>query len=343
MRDELHLNPHRYDTDVEQLPIRNGYGDGLFAAGQRHKDVVALCADLTESTRTQAFAEEFPDRFIQIGVAEQNLVTVASGMAATGKIPFVTSYAMFSPGRNWEQIRTTICYNDQPVTIVGSHAGVSVGPDGATHQALEDIAIMRVMPNMTVLAPCDAFEAARATIAAATHNGPVYLRLAREKTPVITTERTPFTIGKALVLEDGTDLTLIACGSLVYEALRAAKLLAADGIRARVLNMHTVKPLDEEAVVAAAHETGAIVSVEEHQVAGGLGSAVAELLATTVPTPQEFIGMQDRFGESGQPGELLAHFHLDASAIVAAARKVFKRKARTKKQVAPKQRRTAKK
>lgn len=337
MADELHLNPDRYHKDVEQLPIRNGYGEGLLAAGQRHKDVVALCADLTESTRTQAFAEEFPDRFIQIGVAEQNLATVAAGMAAIGKIPFITSYATFSPGRNWEQIRTTICYNDQPVKIIGSHAGVSVGPDGATHQALEDIAIMRALPNMIVIAPCDAHEAARATIAAAAHNGPVYIRLAREKTPVVTTERTPFTIGKALQLEDGTDLTLIACGSLVHETLLAAKTLADDGIRARVLNMHTVKPLDDEAVRTAAKETGAIVTIEEHQITGGLGGAVAELLARTAPTPQEFVGMQDRFGESGPPSELLVHFHLNASAIVTAARKVFKRKARAK-QAAPKKR-----
>ncbi|MEK7183913.1 MAG: transketolase family protein [Patescibacteria group bacterium] len=344
MNEHVHLNPELYHKDVEQVPIRNGYGQGLLLAGQRYKDVVALCADLTESTRTQAFAEAFPDRFVQIGVAEQNLATVASGMAAAGKIPFITSYAVFSPGRNWEQIRTTICYNNQPVKIIGSHAGVSVGPDGATHQALEDMAIMRVLPGMTVIAPCDHYEAERATLAAAGHDGPVYIRLAREKTPVITTDRTPFTIGKSILLLEGKDVTLIACGSLVYQAMLAAKELLGDGIHARVLNMHTIKPLDEEVVIAAARETGAIVTIEEHQIAGGLGSAVTEVLARTTPTPQEFVGMQDRFGESGQPDELLEHFHLRAKDIVTAAMKVFKRKAVLKRQSkSPTTKRTKKK
>ncbi len=321
------LNPKLFDKVVEQVPIRNGYGEGLLAAGALNQNVVALCADLVESTRTQAFAEKFPGRFFEIGVAEQNLVTVASGMAATGKIPFVTSYATFSPGRNWEQIRTTICYNDQPVKIIGSHAGISVGPDGATHQALEDIATMRALPNMTVIVPCDAIEARKATEAAAHHPGPVYLRLGREKTPVITRESAPFTIGKSVELRPGNDVTIIATGSLVFEALLAARTLGKKQIRARVLNVHTIKPLDTQAIASAAVQTGAIVTVEEHQVTGGLGGAVAETLARIHPTPIEFIGMPDAFGQSGPPQELLAKFHLLAPDIVAAVHRVLKRKA----------------
>ena len=321
-----HLNPSLYDRDVEQVPIRSGYGDGLVVAGERDGRVVALCADLTESTKTQAFAERFPDRFVEIGVAEQNLVTVASGMAAVGKIPFITSYATFSPGRNWEQIRTTVCYNDQPVKIIGSHAGVSVGPDGATHQALEDMAIMRALPNMTVIAPCDHLEAKRATIAAAKHDGPVYIRLARERTPVITTEHTPFEIGKSLTFVEGSDVTLVTCGSLTYQALLAAQALRTLGVSAEVLNMHTVKPIDADALVASVRKTGCVVSIEEHQVTGGLGGAVAELLARSYPVPQSFIGMPDRFGESGEPNELLAHCHMVADDIVAAARDAVARK-----------------
>lgn len=322
------MNPKLHDPSVEQVPIRNGYGDGLLACGEQNEQVVACCADLTESTRTEAFAKRFPDRFFEIGVAEQNLVTVASGLAAAGKIPFVTSYATFSPGRNWEQIRTTICYNNLPVKIVGSHAGISVGPDGATHQALEDMAIMRALPNMVVIAPCDHLEARRATLAALNHNGPVYLRLAREKTPVVTTDDTPFELGKGIVLREGSDLTLAACGPLVYQALVAAETLAQSGIQARVLNLHTIKPLDDELVVAAARETGAIVSVEEHQVTGGLGGAIAELLSRTHPVPQEYVGVQDRFGESGQPNELLEKCGLTSEAVVVAAQAVLKRKNR---------------
>lgn len=326
MSDVIHLNPELYHKTVEQVPIRNGYGEGLVIAGEQNKAVVALCADLTESTRTQAFSQQFPDRFFELGVAEQNLAAVASGMAAVGKIPFMTSYAAFSPGRNWEQIRTTICYNNQPVKIIGSHAGVSVGPDGGTHQMLEDMALMRALPNMTVIAPCDWLEAKRATIAAAEHPGPIYIRLAREATPVITTERSHFTIGKSMLLRDGGDLTIVACGALVYQAMLASQELHKQGIEARVLNMHTIKPIDEEQLIAAAHLTGAIVTVEEHQVNGGLGSAVAEVLARKLPTPQTFIGVQDKFGESGEPGELLTKFHLTASDIVAAAHDVIRRK-----------------
>ncbi|HLH21852.1 MAG TPA: transketolase C-terminal domain-containing protein [Chloroflexota bacterium] len=328
-----HLNPKLFAADLEQVPSRNGYGDGLVQAGAEDPRIVALSADLTESTRTEAFKERFPERFVEVGVAEQNLVTVASGMAAVGKVPFTTSYAMFSPGRNWEQIRTTVCYNDQPVKIVGSHAGVSVGPDGATHQALEDIAITRVLPNMVVVCPTDALEAKRATLAIARTAQPSYLRLSRAKVPLITTEETPFAIGRAEVYWDGDDVAIIACGQMVYRALLAARDLAAAGIAARVINCHTIKPLDEATLVRAAEETGAIVTVEEHQVAGGLGSAVAELVVQRSPVPMQLIGVQDRFGESGAPDELLAAFGLTAEAIREAAVAVVARKRRGTRQV----------
>ena len=273
------LNPKIFDDNVEMVPIREGYGKGLLEAGEKDEKVVALCADLTESTKTLFFAEKFPERFVQIGVAEQNLATVASGMAAMGKIPFITSYAMFSPGRNWEQVRTTICYNDRNVKIAGSHAGISVGPDGGTHQAVEDIAITRVIPNMTVISPCDALEAHKATVAAAECEGPVYLRLAREKTPVMTTQKTPFKIGKAEIFFSSVhnaDVGIIATGALLHNALKAAQELDKKGIAVKVLNLHTIKPLDEEQIVLLAQEAGAIVTVEEHQNRGGMGSAVSE-------------------------------------------------------------------
>lgn len=322
------LNEHLFDKEVEQVPIRNGFGDGLLVAGEADEQVVALCADLTESARAEKFAKAFPDRFVQIGVAEQNLASVASGMAAMGKIPFITSYAMFSPGRNWEQIRTTICYNDRPVIIAGSHAGVSVGPDGGTHQAIEDMAITRVIPNMTVIAPCDAIEARKATIEAAKLGQPVYLRLAREKTPIITTDQTPFKIGKANILWQGKEpqVTIIACGGVVHNALLAAKELGEKGVGVEVLNLHTVKPLDSKAILDSVKKTGAVVTVEEHQVAGGMGSAVAEVLAGKLPTPIEFIGVHDKFGQSGTPAELIEHYGIGVSHIIAAAKKVIKRK-----------------
>lgn len=325
----MKLNPNLYKKNVERIPIRNGYGEGLLAAGEINPNVVALCADLTESTRTQKFAEKFPDRFVEIGVAEQNLATVAAGMAAAGKIPFITSYATFSPGRNWEQIRTTICYNDQPVKIIGSHAGVSVGPDGATHQALEDIAITRALPNMVVMAPCDHIEAKKATLAALDHPGPVYIRLAREKTPVITTEATPFKLGKVQIFAEGQDVSIIVCGSLVYEAMIAARVLRKNKISAQVINCPTIKPLDEKAILAAVKKTRAVVTVEEHQVHGGLGAAIAELLSQKLSTPQEFIGMPDHFGESGDPQALLEHFHLTHPYIIKAVNRVLKRKETT--------------
>jgi transketolase len=326
----LKLNSKMFDKDVEQIPIRKGFGEGLLIAGEADKNVVGLCADLTESTQMHLFKKKFPERFVEIGVAEQNLVTVASGMAAMGKIPFCSSYAMFSPGRSWEQIRTTVCYNDRPVKIVGSHAGVSVGPDGGTHQAIEDIAIMRILPRMVVLSPCDSIEAKKATLASAKNGTPVYIRLAREKTPVMTTEDTPFEIGKAQVFfapeKMKADVGIVATGALVHKALEAAKWLSNEGVRVKVLNFATIKPLDEKALVDLAHEAGAIVTVEEHQVAGGFGSAVSECLARKAPVPIEFIGVQDKFGQSGTPEELIEHYGMGTQHIKTAVKKVLLRK-----------------
>jgi transketolase len=318
---QLKLNIKVLTDDVEQVPIRKGFGQGLVSAGDMHPEVVALCADLTESTQMHLFREKFPQRFVEVGVAEQNLVTVASGMAAMGKYPFVSSYAMFSPGRNWEQIRTTIAYNNRPVVIVGSHAGISVGPDGGTHQAIEDIALMRVLPRMTVLSPCDAIQAKQATLALAQHPQIAYLRLAREKTPIITTEETPFEIGKGQVLfrPDGiAHVALIATGALVSEALRTAKDFEKKGIKVLVINIHTIKPLDTELICQVAKETKAIVTIEEHQVAGGLGSAVAECLAEQCPTKMHFVGVRDQFGQSGTPTQLLQHYGMDREGITKA-------------------------
>lgn len=315
----LHLVSDLNADDLTQEPIRKGFGRGLLEAGKRNQQVVAACADLTDSTQMSLFRDAYPERFIEIGVAEQNLVTVGSGLAGVGKIPFVSSYAAFSPGRNWEQIRTTICLNDRPVKIVGSHAGVSVGPDGATHQMLEDIALMRALPNMVVIAPGDSLEAERATLAMGADNRPNYMRLAREKTPVITTPKTPFEIGKAYVYREGRDITLVATGTMTYQALVAAEILAKDGIDAEVVHVPTVKPLDETTILKSAHKTGGVVTAEEAQIIGGLGGAVAELLSEKLPTPLKRIGMQDRFGESGQPEELLKHFGLTATHIAMAA------------------------
>ncbi len=314
---------------LEQKPNREGYGLGLAEAGEKNLNIVALCADLTESTRMHYFKQKFPERYVQMGVAEQNLATVASGMAAMGKVPFISSYAMFSPGRNWEQIRTTICYNNRNVKIIGSHAGVSVGPDGATHQAIEDIAITRPIANMTVLAPCDMNEAKRATLAAALHVGPLYMRLQREKTPIFTTDKTPFEIGKAEIYFDSKgklDVAIIAIGALVHNALLAANELEKEGIGVRVINNATIKPMDERTVVQAAKDAGAIVTVEEHQVHGGMGSRVAEIVAQNYPVPIEFVGVQNRFGESGDPNELVEHFGMGVSHIKAAVKKVLSRK-----------------
>lgn len=324
------LNTKLFNDDVEQVPIRQGFGEGLLQAGVENENVVALCADLTESTKMNLFVEKFPKRFIEIGVAEQNLVTVASGMAAMGKIPFVSSYAMFSPGRNWEQIRTTIAYNDRPVKIAGSHAGISVGPDGGTHQAVEDIAIMRVIPNMVVISPCDAIEAKKATLACAETKEPTYIRLAREKTPVMTTIDTPFQIGKAQLVfipEQGlAQVGIIATGALLFKAIMAARELEKKGIKIKVLNLSTIKPLDTEAVVALAREARALVTVEEHQIHGGMGSAVAECVAAHFPVPIEFVGVKDVFGQSGTPEELIEHYEMGTSHIGKAVENVLKRK-----------------
>lgn len=312
--------------ELSMEPIRKGFGRGLLAAGQANENVVAACADLTESTQMHLFREAFPERFVEIGVAEQNLVTVGSGLAAMGKIPFVSSYAAFSPGRNWEQIRTTICLNYQPVKVVGSHAGVSVGPDGATHQMLEDLALMRVLPHMVVIAPCDSIEAEKAAIAMAADTRPNYLRLAREATPVFTTKDMPFEIGKAYVFEKGSDVTLIATGTMTYQALVAAEKLYKDGIEAEVIHVPTIKPLDAETILKSVRQTGCVVTAEEGQMIGGLGGAVAELLAEHYPVPMKRVGMRDRFGESGEPDQLLEHFGLDANHIRLAAHEVTERK-----------------
>ena len=320
------LNPKLFDDDIEQKPSRDGYGEGLVLAGEENEDVVALCADLTESTRTQGFAEKFPQRFFEIGVAEQNLATTAAGMALGGKIPFITSYATFSPGRNWEQIRTTICYNDVPVKIIGSHAGISVGPDGATHQALEDMAIMRALPNMMVICPADYIEARKATQALAKTGKPGYMRLSRDKVPVITTNETPFEIGKAEIVKVGKDVAIIACGQMVYRALQAAKELELHKISVRVINCHTIKPLDKQTILKAAEDCRAIVTVEEHQVTGGLGGAVAEVVSENFPVPLKIIGVEDRFGESGEPNELLEKFGLTKEAIIKAITQVLRMK-----------------
>lgn len=304
---------------LEAEPIRKGFGRGLLAAGKLDENVVAACADLTDSTQMSLFKAEFPDRFVEIGVAEQNLVTVGAGMAAMGKIPFVSSYAAFSPGRNWEQIRTTICLNDRPVKIVGSHAGVSVGPDGATHQMLEDITLMRVLPNMVVIVPGDSVEAEKATLAMAKDKRPSYLRLAREATPIFTTKDTPFEIGKAYVMDSGKDITIVATGTMTYQALVAAEMLYKDGIDAEVIHCPTIKPLDATTILTSAVKTKAVITVEEGQIIGGLGGAVAELLSEHHPTPLLRIGMKDEFGESGKPEELLEKFGLTAKHIALAA------------------------
>lgn len=315
-----------FAADIAKASNRDGYGYGVVKAGRENPDVVVLCADLTESTKCTGFREEFPDRFVQIGVQEQLLASCAAGMAAAGKVPFVASYAMFCPGRAWEQVRTNICLNGSNVKIIGSHGGVTVGEDGATHQGLEDIAIMRVLPNMTVIVPCDAVEAEKATVAISRTDGPCYMRLAREKTPVFTTVDTPFEIGRAVIFREGKDVAIIACGPLVYGALLAAEELAKEGVEAEVINCHTIKPIDEEALAAAAKKCGAVVTVEEHQIAGGLGGAVAEFLAQQRPVPVEFVGVRDRFGESGKAHELIEHFGMGVGHIKEAAEKAVKRK-----------------
>jgi transketolase len=324
----LNLSNRIFKKDIEKIPTRNGYGEGLVTAGEKDEGVVVLSADVGESTRAYYFKEKYPERFIEVGVAEQALATVAAGMANYGKIPFISSYAVFSPGRNWEQIRTTIALNDVPVKIAGGHSGVSVGADGATHQALEDIALMRAMPNMIVVVPCDAIEAKKAVIEAAKNGKPTYLRLTREATPIMTSQASPFKMGRAEVFWEAKDpqAIIIACGPLLYEALLAAKKLKKSAIEVEVVNCHTIKPIDTGLITLAAKKSGAIVTVEEHQIAGGFGGAVAEVLAGNFPTPMEFVGMKDSFGESGKPNELLKKYKMKSDEIVDAVKKVISRK-----------------
>ena len=327
---DLKLNPDLFDPNVEKLSTRQGFGEGLLKAGETDKNVVALCADLIESTAIESFKKKFPERYIEMGVAEQNLVTVASGMASMGKIPFAASYAIFSPGRNWEQIRTTICYNNVTVKIIGSHTGVTVGPDGGSHQALEDIALMRVLPRMVVISPCDSIQARKATLAAAKTKDPTYIRLARDKTPIMTTDETPFEIGKAQVVYTSptprSDLGIITTGPCLYRVLKVAHKLSIQGKNVTVMNLHTIKPLDGEAIVRLAHQTKALVTVEDHQVFGGMGSAVAEHLVKHFPVPIEFVGIKDKFGQSGTPEELVELYEIGEKHIHDAAMRVMLRK-----------------
>lgn len=323
--DAAHLSGDIFSDAVAQAPTRDGFGHGSVEAGKADPRVVVLCADLAESTRADWFEKEFPDRFIEMGIAEQNMAALAAGMAAAGKVPFIASYAAFSPGRNYEQIRTTIALSRMNVKICGMHAGVSVGPDGATHQMLEDIGLMRMLPNMTVIAPCDAEEAKKAVIAAARVDGPVYIRFGRAATPVFTTSETPFEIGKVLTLweSDAPQVAILSTGSLAAVALTAAHTLGGSGIASLVLHFPTVKPLDEEALLSAVKRAGRVVTIEEHQRAGGFGSAVAEVLAELSPVPMRLLGVKDRFGQSGTPGELLAHYELTAFHIEEAVRSLL--------------------
>ena len=318
-----------FNSDLKSLSwemSRSGFGEALLAGGQANKNVMALCADLTDSIKISAFAKAFPEQYLEMGVAEQNMMGVAAGLALSGKIPFVASYAVFNPGRNWDQMRVSVAYSKANVKIIGAHAGISVGPDGATHQALEDIAITRVLPNVVVIVPTDIEETRKAVAAAIAHNGPVYIRFGREKVASLTSKETPFVIGKANLLQIGSDVTICANGSLVYEALLAAEELAKHKIQAEVLVVHTVKPLDAEAILASVRKTGAIVTAEEAQVIGGLGSAVAELIGEHFPVPLKRIGVQDSFGESGKPEELMDKYRMRSIDIMKAVQEVIGRK-----------------
>ncbi|HLI96724.1 MAG TPA: transketolase C-terminal domain-containing protein [Candidatus Baltobacteraceae bacterium] len=322
----MNLAPLDDPKTIKQVPTRNGFGEGLVEAAKADKNVIGICADLSESTRMLGLKEALPDQYIEIGVSEQLLVALAGGLASTGKIPWIASYAMFNPGRSWEQVRTIMALNETNVKIAGAHAGVSVGPDGATHQAIEDIAIMRVIPHMTVVVPCDSVQTKKATIALSHMKGPVYLRFAREKSPIVTTDQTPFEIGKAQIFREGKDVAIVACGILVYNALIAAQELEMDGIDCMVVNNHTVKPMDEAAIVEAAERCGTVVTVEEHQVHGGMGSRVSEILAQHHPVPIEFVGVHDQFGQSGDPAELIEHYGMGTTSIKEAARRAYNRK-----------------
>ncbi len=321
-----HLNPNLFKKTVEQVPTRNGFGEGLVVAAEKNNNILGLCADLTDSTKMNSFKDKFPLRFIEVGVAEQNMMGIAAGLALNNKIPFLASYAVFSPGRNWDQMRVSVCYNNVNVKIIGAHAGISVGPDGATHQALEDVAITRVLPNLTVIVPCDSIETKKATQAIADRKGPCYLRITREKTPIITTLKSPFQIGKAEILIEGTDVTLIGAGPVLYEALVAANELKKQKISCQVINCHTIKPIDTKTIINAAKKTNVFVTIEEHQINAGIGSAISEVITRNYPIPIEFIGMPNSFGESGQPDELLNKYGMKSKHIIQAVKKVLKRK-----------------
>ncbi len=311
---------------MDMKPTRDGFGEGLLYLGETNENVVVLSADLTDSTRAGWFKKKFPERFFSMGVSEQDMICTAAGLALSGKIPFASTFGVFAAGRAWDQIRVSVAYMNLNVKIAGTHGGISVGEDGPTHQAIEEITLMRALPNMTVIVPCDALEARKATIAAAFHKGPVYLRLGREKEPCITKKGSTFQIGKADMLKDGRDATIIACGHETYEAVMASEKLESEGIKARLINMHTPKPVDKDIILKSAKETGAIVTAEEHTVIGGLGSAVSEVVVKECPVPMEMIGVQDRFGESGPPKELFKTFKLTSDDIVKAVKKVIKRK-----------------
>jgi len=312
--------------EIKMKPTRDGFGEGLVELGQKRDDIVVLSADLTESTRAAWFKEKFPERFFSMGVSEQDMMGTAAGLALSGKVAFACTFGAFASGRAWDQVRVSLAYMETNVKIVGTHGGISVGEDGPTHQANEELGLMRILPNMTVIIPCDAIEAKKATIASASCPGPVYLRLGRSGVPVITKEEDNFQIGKADLLKDGSDVTIIACGVEVYEALCAAKALKKENISARVINLHTIKPIDRDIIIKAAKETGAIVTAEEHAVACGMGSAVSEVVSQNLPVPMEFIGVHDRFGESGDPKELFKLFGLTADDIVKSAKKALNRK-----------------
>lgn len=314
------------DKDIEMDSIRSGFGEGLLKAAQEDESIFAVCADLKDSTKMNLFADEFPDRFVEVGAAEQNLVTVGSGLAAMGLRPFVSSYAAFSPGRNWEQIRTTICLNDQPVTIVGSHCGLSVGPDGATHQMLEDIALMRVLPNMIVVAPADKIEAEKATLALAKKNHPSYLRLFRASSPVFTTARTPFSLTSAQIFKAGTDCTVVSTGSMTYQVLAAAKKLAEESIHIEVIHVPVIKPLDSRTIIDSVKKTEQLITVEEAQKAAGFGSCVVEAVSEELAVISHRIGVEDRFGESGEPEQLIDEFGLSSKKLMYTIKQKIKSK-----------------
>jgi transketolase len=322
---DVHLAANIYEK-VEKIPTRDGYGHGLVELGKSNPNVVVLCADLSDSTRALWFAEKYPERFVEVGISEQDMMGLAAGLAAVGKIPFVSTYGVFCTGRAWDQMRTTVAYGEFNVKIASAHGGVSVGADGATHQSLEEIALSRVLPNMKIIIPTDYWETKKATLESARIEGPMVLRFGREKVPVITTPETPFRFGRAETYRFGSDVTLIACGPMVYEALTAARELEQRGIDARVINMHTIKPIDKEAIIKAAKETGAIVTAEEHQVNAGFGSAIAEVVVENYPVPLKRVGILDRFGESGEPDELMVEFNLKSTDIVRAAEDVLRRK-----------------